>query len=160
MGEGFLYFLFHILCKYLDFFYNEHTKEKYFFKNTEQMVFLLANLSKSNGAHNVRTFLPLRTSSLTPVCLSGLISSLPHMVQILAGLCVLRFLFSLCLLCSLFSKTNIPITCMSTPWSDPNAVHWPFCSSVSCQVDAQRNRKELTERGRRVVGFTNIYSFS
>lgn len=63
MGEGFLYFLFHILCKYLDFFYNEHTKEKYFFLNTEQIVFLLANLSKLNGVHNVRTtFLPLSTS--------------------------------------------------------------------------------------------------
>lgn len=144
MGEEFLYFLFHILCKYLDFFYNEHTKENIFF-NTEQIVFLLENLSKSNGAHNVRTFCPLAHHLLTLVCLSGLPSSLPHMVQIPAGLYVLHFLFSLCLLCSLFSKTSIPITCVSTPWSDPNAAHLPFCSSVSCQVDAQRNRKELTE---------------
>lgn len=42
----------------------KNTKEKYFFKkNTEQIVFLLANLSKLNGAYNVRTtFLSLSMS--------------------------------------------------------------------------------------------------
>ena len=93
-------------------------------------------------------FCPLAGHLLTPVCLSDLTFSLPHVAQILARLCMLCFLFPLPIVFTQ-SDTDVPIGAHEALLAPAlSAAHSPLLRSSVTRRSRSSEGSEGTDRER------------
>lgn len=148
--------------KYLDFVFNEHTKENLSskilekscsFSELEQNSMVLV----TSGPHPC----PLACHLLVRVCLSGLPFSLPEKAQILAGLRMLHFLFLQPFAIPFYSEKSQhqPYTRHSVIWPSEQPICHDYFPPSDAKLEAHCEELERKNRERqRAVGFTNLRS--